>query len=141
MVWFNLKTRGVGDKMKTCTKIQFPWFLFVLCTKSLLYCTWGFAYSLYWPRGRRMGLVCTRGFHFMNFTLFFLFNLLICSFLFYSLIFSFPFLYPWHLPGGDLYFIKLIFYNFFSIAGFHMTLLRFKRQNYRCYRDFTFTMY
>ena len=27
------------------------------------------------------------------------------------------------------------------IVGFHMTSLKFKLQNYRFYRDFTFTMY
>ena len=27
------------------------------------------------------------------------------------------------------------------IVGFHMTSLKFKLQNYRSYRDFTFTMY
>ena len=27
------------------------------------------------------------------------------------------------------------------VVGFHMTSLKFKLQNYRSYRDFTFTMY
>ena len=30
---------------------------------------------------------------------------------------------------------------YLSIVGFHMTSLKFKLQNYRSYRDFTFTMY
>ena len=37
--WCGLKTRGVWDKMTTCPKIKFSWFLFVLFCVQNLCCT------------------------------------------------------------------------------------------------------
>ena len=55
-------------------------------------CTTGFVYLLCWPRGRGIGLVCTRRFSFHEFYNFLLFIFLILIF------FGRLFFYPRHLP-------------------------------------------
>ena len=45
------------------------------------------------------------------------------------------------LPACQGHYFLSINFSVFTIVGFHMTSLKFKLQNYRSYRDFTFTMY
>ena len=52
-------------------------FIFHLNVFLVSVCTRGFAYLLCWPRGRGIGLVCTRRFSFHEFYNFLLFNFLI----------------------------------------------------------------
>ena len=53
--------------------------------------------------------------------------------------------YTYHWPGAEIcvspVFSSLAKRNIVHIAGFHMSSLKFKLQNYQSYRDFTFTMY
>ena len=55
-------------------------FIFHLNVFLVSVCTRGFAYLLCWPRGRGIGLVCTRRFSFHEFYNFLLFNFLIFIF-------------------------------------------------------------
>ena len=93
--WCGLKTRGVWDKMTTCPKIKFSWFLFVLFCVQNLCCT-ALKKSLIRFSDRVVGEWnwCIRG-DFIPWILhFFLFNLLICSFLFFFSYFFFSFFIP-----------------------------------------------
>ena len=56
-------------------------FIFHLNAFLVPVCTRGFAYLFCWPRGRGIGLVCTRRFSFHEFYNFLLFNFLIFIFL------------------------------------------------------------
>ena len=67
-------------------------FIFHLDVLLVAVCTRGFAYLLCWPRGRGIGLVCTRRFSFHEFYNFLLFIFLILIF------FGRLFFYPRHLP-------------------------------------------
>ena len=67
-------------------------FIFHLNVFLVSVCTRGFGYLLCWPRGRGIGLVCTRRFSFHEFYNFLLFIFLILIF------FGRLFFYPRHLP-------------------------------------------
>ena len=67
-------------------------FIFHLNVFLVSVCTRGFGYLLCWPRGRGIGLVCTRRFSFHEFYNFLLFNFLI------FISFCKTFFYPRHLP-------------------------------------------
>ena len=67
-------------------------FIFHLNVFLVSVCTRGFGYLLCWPRGRGIGLVCTRRFSFHEFYNFLLFHFLI------FISFWKTFFYPGHLP-------------------------------------------